>query len=112
MGQGLGRRRGGVPEGGRAPVSAIPIGGGIRGADRAAVARAAAEWLSLAAAPTFAVMALSTAVGGGAAPLCMAEHGAVMSGMAPMYALMSAFHVAPWLRLISGLRSGEPSRRL
>jgi hypothetical protein len=113
MGESVGRRRSRLPGSERKAMSAIPIGGGIRGADRAAVARAAAEWLSLAAAPTFAVMALSTAVlGGGAAPLCMAEHGAVMSGMAPMYALMSAFHVAPWLRMISGLRSGDPSRRL
>jgi hypothetical protein len=28
-----------------------------------------------------------------------------MSGMIPMYVLMSAFHVGPWLRLIAGLRS-------
>jgi hypothetical protein len=26
--------------------------------------------------------------------------------MAWMYLLMSAFHLAPWLKLISGLRSG------
>jgi len=88
-------------------MSAISIGSGSRGADRAAVARAAADWLGLAAAPTFATMALLTAVlGGGAAPLCAAEHGPLMSGMVPMYALMSAFHVAPWLRLIAGGKRG------
>ena len=85
-------------------MNAIPIGGGSRGAGRAAVARAAADWLGLMAAPTFATMALlSAGFGGGAAPLCAAEH-APLSGMAPMYALMSAFHVAPWLRLIAGRR--------
>jgi hypothetical protein len=83
-----------------------PIGSGRRGADGAATARGAADWLSLAAAPTFATMALVTAgLGGGAEPLCSAmQHGSLMSGMVPMYLLMSAFHSAPWLRLISGRR--------
>jgi hypothetical protein len=60
--------------------------------------------LSLAAAPTFAIMALLTGVFGGGAPdmLCSAAHGASpLSGMALMYWLMSAFHSAPWLKLIS-----------
>ena len=62
----------------------------------------AAEFLSLAAAPTFAVMALLTAVlgGGPLAMLCGADASA-LTGMIPMYLLMSAFHTAPWLRLIS-----------
>jgi len=63
-----------------------------------------AGWLSLAAAPTFAVMALLTGVLGGGAPdmLCSAAHGASpLSGMVPMYLLMSAFHSAPWLKLIA-----------
>ena len=57
-----------------------------------------ADWLSLAAAPTFAVMALLTCVLGGGAPdmLCAATHGASpLSGMVPMYLLMSAFHLSP-----------------
>jgi hypothetical protein len=29
-----------------------------------------------------------------------------MGGMVPMYLLMSAFHSAPWLKLISGRRGG------
>jgi hypothetical protein len=64
----------------------------------------AAGWLSLAAAPTFAVMALLTAALGGAAPdmLCSAVHGpSPLSGMTPMYVLMSAFHSSPWLKLLS-----------
>ena len=85
-------------------MSAIPIEGGSRGAGGAAAARVAADWLSLAAAPIFATMALMTAVlGGGAEPLCSAtQHASLMSGMVPMYVLMSAFHVAPWLKLIAG----------
>ena len=68
----------------------------------------AADLLSLAAAPTFAIMALVTGfLGGGAMDaLCAAAHGgALLGGMVPMYALMSAFHAGPWLRLISRLRS-------
>ena len=63
----------------------------------------AAGWLGLAAAPTFALMALLTCVPGGDADMmCPAAHGVSwLGGMAPMYALMSAFHAAPWLKLIS-----------
>jgi hypothetical protein len=69
---------------------------------------AAAGWLGLAAAPTFAVMALLTCVPGGDADMmCAAAHGVSppLSGMVPMYVLMSAFHSAPWLKLISRRRS-------
>ena len=83
-------------------MSAISIGGGSHGAG---VARVAADWLGLAAAPAFATMALMTAAfGGGMEPLCSA-HGSLMSGMVPMYVLMSAVHVGPWLRLIAGWRN-------
>ena len=68
-----------------------------------AAALGAAGWLGLAAAPTFAVMALLTCVpGGGADMMCSAAHGvSPLSGMVPMYVLMSAFHSTPWLKLIS-----------
>ncbi|WP_246669202.1 MULTISPECIES: hypothetical protein [unclassified Bradyrhizobium] len=61
------------------------------------------RWLSLAAAPTFALMALLTAIGGGGAPdiFCSAAGASPLGGMIPMYLLMSAFHSAPWLRLIA-----------
>src|SRR5262245_43165864 len=70
----------------------------------------AADWLSLAAAPTFAMMALLTGVvGGGALDMfCSAAHGP-LGGMVPMYLLMSAFHTAPWLKLISS-RRGDTDR--
>lgn len=58
-----------------------------------------ARWLSLAAAPTFAVMALVAALAP-ADMICGAMQGPFsLQGMVPMYALMSAFHLAPWLRL-------------
>ena len=80
---------------------------GQEGGDAAALS--AAGWLGLAAAPTFAIMALLTALLGGDAPdmLCSAmQHGSALGGMVPMYVLMSAFHSSPWLKLISGRRSG------
>jgi len=70
----------------------------------------AADWLCLAAAPAFAIMALLTGVLGGGPHdmLCSTAHDASpLSGMVPMYLLMSAFHSAPWLRLVSSLRSGS-----
>ncbi len=65
-----------------------------------------AGWLSLAAAPTFAIMALLMGSGGGPPDMfCSAAHEvSPLSGMVPMYLLMSAFHSAPWLKLISSCR--------
>ncbi len=62
----------------------------------------AVRLLSLAATPTFAVMALLAAVHGEAMPdmMCSAtREGSLLTGMVPMYLLMSAFHLAPWLKL-------------
>ena len=67
-----------------------------------------ADWLSLAAAPTFAFMALLTAVPGSGPldMLCATAPGASpFTGMGLMYLLMSAFHLGPWLRLISSRRA-------
>jgi hypothetical protein len=74
-----------------------------------ATALGAAGWLGLAAAPTFAAMALVTGVfgDGPSAMLCLAAQDASpLSGMIPMYLLMCAFHLPPWLKLISARRSG------
>jgi hypothetical protein len=73
----------------------------------AAVVVGLTNWLYLAATPTFAVMALLTCVlGEDADMMCSSAHGVfALSGMVPMYVLMSAFHSAPWLKLISRRRS-------
>jgi hypothetical protein len=68
-----------------------------------------ADWLCLAAAPTFALMALLTAILGGGSPdmLCSsAQDASPLTGMVSMYLLMSVFHSAPWLKLIPNRRSG------
>lgn len=61
--------------------------------------------LGLAATPTLAAMALISGIGGPTDMLCATGHAPLLSGMAPMYLLMSAFHSAPWLKLISSLRA-------
>jgi hypothetical protein len=79
-----------------------------------AAARAIPKGLSLAAAPTFAIMALVAAVQGGGARdvLCAAAHDASpLNGMAGMYLLMSVFHSAPWLKLISFRRGAAADVR-
>jgi len=67
----------------------------------------AADWLSLAAAPTFALMALVTGIADGgthqtacAATMPMSS----LSGMVPMYLLMSGFHLTPWVKLLGRWR--------
>ena len=71
------------------------------------VAHKAAELLSFAASPVFAVMALITFAHGARTTdmICStAGHALPLSGMTAMYLLMSAFHCAPWLRLASRAR--------
>lgn len=76
--------------------------------NRSAAALGAADFLYLVAAPTFAVMALLTCVlgGGPSDGLCSIIGVSPLSGMVPMYLLMSAFHLAPWLKLIARRRTG------
>ena len=67
------------------------------------------SWLSLAAAPTFAMMALLTRIHGDSMSdmVCSAAQDASpLTGMFAMYLLMSAFHLSPWLRLLSRRRRG------
>ena len=73
--------------------------------DENAATISAANFLYLAAAPTFAFMALLTAAlgGGSSDALCGASP---LNGMVPMHLLMSAFHLAPWLKLIASRQNG------
>ena len=82
--------------------------GTVDGESGNAAAIGAADVLYLAAAPTFAIMALLTGVlgGGSSDALCSIASASPLSGMVPMYLLMSAFHSAPWLKLISARRRG------
>lgn len=74
-------------------------------------ARRANKGLHLAAAPTFAAMALATAI----APhvpmdmWCSASHGLTLGGMTVMYGLMSAFHAGPWLRMLAARKHKQNS---
>jgi hypothetical protein len=76
-------------------------GGGATRGDAAGTP--AASLLSLAAAPTFVVMALWSGIATGPAEMMCSSGGSALSpnGMALMYALMSVFHVSPWLTLLS-----------
>jgi hypothetical protein len=52
-------------------------------------------------------MAMLTGVlgGGPMEMICSVAPGIPVNGMVLMYGLMSAFHLPPWLRLMSGLRT-------
>jgi hypothetical protein len=64
--------------------------------------RGATGWLSLAASPTFALMAWIAANDAHPIALCSARSSILpIDGMTAMYLLMSLFHVSPWLRLAS-----------
>jgi hypothetical protein len=93
-----------------APTIAVQLEtAGARAESGNVPALGAADWLALAAAPTFAIMALLTGVVGGSMPdmpRMAAQDASPLNGMALMYVLMSAFHSAPWLKLISSRRSG------
>ena len=72
-----------------------------------AAATAVSKGLRFAAAPTFLIMALLTAMLDRGLPdaFCSAAANPLTGGMAAMYSLMSAFHLAPWLKLLSRRRT-------
>ena len=73
---------------------------GMIGTERAPVSIRLADWLGLAATPTFALFALLTAVAGDGHAAHLSPHfgQSPFDSMLPMYLLMAAFHLAPWLR--------------
>ncbi len=86
----------------------LPVSGKENGGAKPGRRLGAIDWLSLAATPTFSLMALVSAVSGGAEVLCSSMQDLLpLSGMAVMYVLMSVFHLAPWLRLISSRTTGR-----
>ena len=68
-----------------------------------AIVASIACWLSLAATPTFLAMAFLTRLmePGRAMAVCGAGS-PWLTGMVPMYLLMSGFHAGPWLRELVG----------
>ena len=78
-------------------------GGASREGESAMTVLGPAEWLYLAATPTFAIMALLTALGGNPIEgLCSSVRAGPLNGMVMMYVLMTMFHSRPWLNLIAG----------
>jgi hypothetical protein len=90
---------------GKRPTGGTVENGGV-------FARSLVGWLGLAAAPTFAAMALWTVVFDAPTDMpCTAMPGSsAMGGMTPMYLLMSVFHSSPWLKRIAG-RSATTARK-
>ena len=82
---------------------------GSTAGQRGACSGGTADLLRFAAAPTFAGMALLSSMLGQGSPaaLCSAQGASPLTGMVAMYVLMSIFHAAPWLKLISAAR--DPS---
>jgi hypothetical protein len=79
-------------------------GGVSRDDEGAAAALGIAKWLCLAATPTFAIMALMTGVlGGGPDGYALLDRAWVSTDRngPDVYIVMSAFHLAPWLKPLS-----------
>ena len=79
------------------PAVNAPHGVRVDGEESGGVVATLTNGLYLAATPTFALMAVMTAVSGNTDMMCSAAQWP-LGGMVPMYALMSAFHAGPWLK--------------
>jgi hypothetical protein len=78
---------------------------------RNAAAAKVADGLALIASPVFAAMAALIHMTDGGLMPCSAAYVSPLGGMATMYLLMSAFHAAPWIRMIrTRLADGTPSK--
>ena len=103
------RQRAGADGRNRTAGPVVTVSHGRRGV--AAFARG----LGLAAAPSFAAMALVTSLLERGVPdiLCAVGQGASpLGGMPLMYLLMSLVHLPPWLRLAAGRRNSTGEARL
>jgi hypothetical protein len=81
--------------------------GGIpaaRGGAKRSAARHATRCLHLAAAPAFLLMTLATLLDASPMAAMCGGNGWLLGGMAPMYLLMTAFHLGPWLEAVSDRR--------
>src|SRR4051812_5905768 len=110
VGRGLGRRREGVP--GKERVTEICPASAATNTSHdggeAVTASRLARWLGLAATPTFAIMAVLTAVLGSGTMdmLCAGGDGSPLGGVVPVDFLVSAVPSAAWLKLVSGAARG------
>jgi hypothetical protein len=68
----------------------------------------AGRWLAMAAAPSFALMAVLSTYGVADDMICSTHGSSLLGGMVPMYLLMSLFHCGPWLKLLA--REGNGAR--
>lgn len=76
-----------------------------RRSDRGGIVLGIADWISLAAAPTFAILAALTLYLEARAPgvLCsVTQNASPLNSMAAMYVFMGVSHSTPWLKLIAG----------
>jgi hypothetical protein len=73
---------------------------GVRRLEAAGSPFGLGDWLRFAATPTFAAMAAATGLLGDGRMDLLCGHASPLSGMVPMYLLMSAFHASPWLKLL------------
>jgi hypothetical protein len=82
------------------------VHGATRGGSRDWSTLDAADWLGLSAAPIFAIMALLSGIFNDPSTIICAAMKDLfpLSGMVPMYVLMSVIHLSPWLKLKSNRR--------
>jgi hypothetical protein len=94
-------------------IHAVGAARAARPDSEAAAAAGLAKWLCLAPAPTFAIMGLLTGLEGSPIDrLCSSGSGTLpIDGMTAMYALMSLFHLSPWLKLASARPWGRAQPR-
>ena len=82
---------------------------GAQGLEAAGSPFSLVDWLRFTATPTFAAMAVATGLLGDRRMDLLCGHASPLSGMVPMYLLMSAFHASPWLKLLFDRPGSTPT---